>query len=722
MSAGTQILAIGGGKGGVGKSFAASGLATAIANAGHPTIIIDLDLGGANLHTLFGINDTDKGIGDFIYGTGSANLAEYAVTTGIMNLRLISGNGFIPGIANLTYQQKVKVLKAISKLNVEYVILDLGAGTSYNVIDFFSITQSGILVTVSEPTAILNAYEFLKNVIFRLLTQQFKGNAAVLKTLDEFRVCSGGGEESAMQSLISAVRAVDEQAAVQIQDLCKDFHPGLILNMSRGTADQLGKNLVEICKSFLNINVVYLGAVPFDEVIHECLQQMKSATLEFPESAPNLAIQSIAKKCMLGHWMNRKHVDELDVGEDEEDGVGTPDGKPRISDALAGHGDADLSSLLAGFLAEYASAEKPPREVPVPRREGDESPAATQAPALSQPTDWLCLTPRIDATIQVPRFARPDEASHARRPSFFARLLGRGRDMAEFEKRILAIPDADHIALALEETGKNTPREEALGWAWMQTGLKLVDYHQLFNAQHAFAYAHACLAHNADVANNLGAALLAAGRAQPARQILLAGFGLSHNDIRIRFNLGLGHLTLGEYKAALQCFKKVRALHDKGIASLFLCAYCHLMEGEYREAEGLFHSVISNDATDLAARFNLGICELHRQLFPEAVETFSSILIISPDDTQALAARGLAHWQAGHTDAALQDMSDAVAKQPAELSYRATHGNMALLAGRLDKAYADIQTISDLIPGNQRYQVLLSEIRNRIGHQAHAAG
>jgi len=708
LSAGTQLLALGGGKGGVGKSFAASSLATAIAHAGHPITIIDLDLGGANLHTLLGVNNTENGIGDFIYGTGSADLADYSVQTPIMNLRLISGNGFIPGIANLTYQQKVKVLKAISRLNSEYVILDLGAGTSYNVIDFFSLTQSGIVVTVSEPTAILNAYEFLKNVIFRLLAQQFKGNLPVLKMLDTFRVSRSEGEDSAMQAMIAAVQTVDENAAEQIRTLCRNFHPGLILNMSRGSADQLGKNLVDICKNFLDIKVAYLGSVPFDEVIHECLQQMKSATLEFPESAPNVAMRSIAKKCMLGSWMNRKHVDEL-TEEAPPDETEPLSDKAQISSVLSGHNDSELSSLLSGFLAEFSTSEKSMKE---------EAPETTQAQTseLSQPTDWLQLTPRIDASIQIPRFARPD-ISATRPPSFFSRLFGKGRETHEYRKRILAIPDADHVALALEETGANTPRNADLGWAWMQTGLKLVDYHQLFNAQHAFAFAHACIANHVDIANNLGAALLVAGRAQPAQHILLAGFGLSHDDMRIRFNLGLVYLSLSEYKEALQCFKKVRALHDKSISSLFLCAYCHIKEQQYREAEGLFHSVISEDATDLAARFNLGICELHRQLFPEAVETFSSILIISPDDTQALAARGIAHWQAGKYDAALADMSAAIAKQPAELSYRATHGSMALLAGRLDKAYDDIQTISNLIPGNQRYQILLAEIRNRIGGQ-----
>ncbi|MFH0880731.1 MAG: P-loop NTPase, partial [Lentisphaerota bacterium] len=128
MNPTTRILAVGGGKGGVGKSFVTAGLATSLAERGQETTLIDLDLGAANLHTVFGIKTASRGIGDFIYAPTSGNLADYSVETSMPKLRLISGNGFIPGIANLTYAQKIRILKAISRLNCDYVILDLGAG------------------------------------------------------------------------------------------------------------------------------------------------------------------------------------------------------------------------------------------------------------------------------------------------------------------------------------------------------------------------------------------------------------------------------------------------------------------------------------------------------------------------------------------------------------------------------------------------------------------
>lgn len=711
MSANTQILAIGGGKGGVGKSFVASSLAMDIAEAGHNTIIIDLDLGGANLHTLFGINTTNRGIGDFIYTPSSGHLEDYAVSCGIQNLRLISGNGFIPGIANLAYQQKVKVLKAVSRLNAEYVILDLGAGTSYNVIDFFSITQSGIVVTISEPTAILNAYEFLKNVFYRMLQKTFRNDRAVLHTIDDFKISRDEGEVSSMQSLIATVSAIDQKAAETMRNMCRDFRPGLILNMSREGGDALGKNLVDICKSFLDVDPVYLGAVPYDEVVHECLQQMKSAALEFPESPPNQALKKIARTCMVGHWMDRNYVNQL--REDADGTDATPAAQAddhRIRQVLAGHDDAELSGLLSGFLSEYSSH----RTEETVQEKQEPTAATTVSPdAVTSPSAWLDLEPRLDVGITLPRFARK-QGEKSDRVSWFRRLFGSkaGQQQAA---RIRAIPQAENIALAIGQTSAATAHNHENGQAWMHTGLQLLDHHQLYGAQQAFARAHACLPENPDVANNLGACMLASGRIQPARQALLAGIGLAPKHVLLRFNLGLVQLALHEYRAAYQCFHAVRGQDDRNVAALFLSALCLLHQKDYRKAQGQFQNVISQDATDLAARFNLGICQFKRQLFTEAIETFTAVLVIAPEDGQALAGRGLAHWEAGHNKQALEDMQAALDADPANLGYRAAHGSMSLMAGRLDKAFDDIRTISDLLPQNQRYQILLKEIRERIG-------
>ena len=156
-----EIIAIGGGKGGTGKSFFASNLGVVLAKNNSRTLLIDADLGGANLHTCLGVQAPPYTLSDFVQSP-SLRIEDVVVETPLRNLRLISGAQDILDIANPKYTQKVKLQRAIQSLDVEYIILDLGAGTTFNTLDFFLMADKGIVVVVPEPTSIENAYRFIK--------------------------------------------------------------------------------------------------------------------------------------------------------------------------------------------------------------------------------------------------------------------------------------------------------------------------------------------------------------------------------------------------------------------------------------------------------------------------------------------------------------------------------------------------------------------------------
>ena len=130
------IWAVGGGKGGVGKSVISTLLAFWLVRMGKRTILVDMDLGGANLHTLLGIKSPERTLNDFVTRRYSA-LEDICIPTPEKKLRLISGASEILSLSNPHFSQKVKIIKNIFKLDADYVILDLGAGTSFNVLDFF---------------------------------------------------------------------------------------------------------------------------------------------------------------------------------------------------------------------------------------------------------------------------------------------------------------------------------------------------------------------------------------------------------------------------------------------------------------------------------------------------------------------------------------------------------------------------------------------------------
>ena len=161
-----EIWAIGGGKGGVGKSFVAGNLGILLAQRGFRVILADLDLGGANLHTWLGVNTPEQGVSEFV-DRQVEQIHELLIPTSIPHLRLISGARDGIEIANLKHTQKMRFLMALKRLDTDFIVMDLGAGTAYNTIDFFLLAEKQLMVVIPEPTSIENAYRFLKNSFYR---------------------------------------------------------------------------------------------------------------------------------------------------------------------------------------------------------------------------------------------------------------------------------------------------------------------------------------------------------------------------------------------------------------------------------------------------------------------------------------------------------------------------------------------------------------------------
>lgn len=131
-----QIWAIGGGKGGVGKSLLSSSLAISLSRTGHKVLAVDLDLGGANLHTTLGVDLPRQTLNDF-FSERVNQISACISPTSIPNLEFISGAQDSVSIANVPDSQKQRFMQAIREVDADYVIFDLGAGTASHTLDFF---------------------------------------------------------------------------------------------------------------------------------------------------------------------------------------------------------------------------------------------------------------------------------------------------------------------------------------------------------------------------------------------------------------------------------------------------------------------------------------------------------------------------------------------------------------------------------------------------------
>ena len=211
MNTTPKIVPIASGKGGVGKTFLTANLAIALAEAGHPTIAVDLDLGGSNLHSFLGLPNRFPGIGDFLKAR-SAELQELLVDTATHNLRFIPGDGLSPFMANIPHAQKMRLISRVEKLPAEYILLDLGAGTSFNTLDFFLISRHGVVVTKPELPAIMNTLGFLKHLVLRLIDRTFAQDRRIRDLLRALSKQPMAGQRNMVENLVSEIKTTDPDA------------------------------------------------------------------------------------------------------------------------------------------------------------------------------------------------------------------------------------------------------------------------------------------------------------------------------------------------------------------------------------------------------------------------------------------------------------------------------------------------------------------------------
>lgn len=292
------IIPIGSGKGGVGKTIFTANLGIALAKRGKTVIAIDLDLGSSNLHTCLGIKNRHPGIGSFIYKKG-VSLESLIVKTEIDRLYFIPGDSLLPGTANLQYFVKQKLIKGIQNLVADYILLDLGAGTSYNIIDFFLISKTGIIVTTPETTAILSAYAFLKTTVFRMLFRSFPPKSMERNLIHNFLIEKLEGTDNSFLSLEGLLENITPGAGKHAAEQINNFYPRIVLNIGRNSQGMtLGTRLRQICKKNIGINMEYIGYIEYTDMVSESIIKRSPLILSSPNSQFGRSFATMAENLL----------------------------------------------------------------------------------------------------------------------------------------------------------------------------------------------------------------------------------------------------------------------------------------------------------------------------------------------------------------------------------------------------------------------------------------
>ena len=272
-----RVISVGGGKGGIGKSYVAASLALALARRGRKVVLIDADMGAPNLHSWLGLPPPRRSLSDFFDGR-VPRIQDLVVPTGCPGLGVICGAPDRLTAAAPLCGERMRLLRHVHDMEVDDAILDVGAGTHSNPLDLFLLADDGILVLVPEPIAVENTDTFVKAAFWRRVT-----NVASVYGLDEVLGQAMGGELASPLDVVAALSARHAEAGQLVLRQLGRFRPWLLVNQARTPQDAaLAESAVVAWRKAFALEVRYLGHVQQDDELWRRVRARRPLTLQDP--------------------------------------------------------------------------------------------------------------------------------------------------------------------------------------------------------------------------------------------------------------------------------------------------------------------------------------------------------------------------------------------------------------------------------------------------------
>jgi flagellar biosynthesis protein FlhG len=289
-----RIIAVGGGRGGVGKSVLAQSLAVYFAQLGKPVVLVDADPTGSNLHAHFGLSagKGDAALGDAAPGAALAAL----VPTSIPWLKLLPApHDAVEAPLALRAGRKARWLSRLRTLPVEYLVIDVGPGHGQLAVDLMLAADIAIAVTVPEPPAIEETYRFLRVAYLRRLRRALTSDRFRLGLFE--RALEGMDRLPAPIDLVRALSKMDRHLAEFAWAEIHRMRMHLVVNQTRVRTDlELGAFMCDLVARHYGILLDELGHVEHDDTVWLTVRRNKPLLIDSPASKAARNFERIARR------------------------------------------------------------------------------------------------------------------------------------------------------------------------------------------------------------------------------------------------------------------------------------------------------------------------------------------------------------------------------------------------------------------------------------------
>ena len=305
---GRRLLVVGGGRGGVGKSVLAGGLAVYFAQLGKSVVLVDGDSTGGNLHSHFGLLAASKE--PPVSPEAQNEFAAALLPTSVPGLRLLpAAHDALALRSSLRGARKSRWLSRLRALSADYLVIDVGPGHGHFALDVMLAADVAICVTVPEPPAIEETYRFLRAAYRRRIRRALAGDKFRLALLD--RAMNEIGVLPAPLTLVRTLARSDRTLAGIAWAEANRMRMQLVVNQTRVRSDlELGSSMSALARRHYGLSLDELGHVEHDDTVWAAVRRNRPLLVDSPTSKAARNVERIARR-VLALTTAPRHLEEI---------------------------------------------------------------------------------------------------------------------------------------------------------------------------------------------------------------------------------------------------------------------------------------------------------------------------------------------------------------------------------------------------------------------------